>query len=245
MGRKRKPRRGRKRKLHPEDCGEFRRHVKSLNGDQPGHIIVAGMHGASKIDKARIQALRVQTGASITSVSEHKYGLRMNGLDHVSCNFNCIRGAKSLAEAIKSKRARMCEYNDAIAKLVNAKFHLNIFTIIDAYLQKEPTIVVVLDYFWLEKDYYKTRYGMLWMSTHVNILLQAGATEVILPFDKRYEPNVPSNMEIMLKEYKQHQFKQSNVSISLIESNANPLWVSSDLEWLHQFQFDAPWTTRA
>jgi hypothetical protein len=44
-------------------------------------------------------------------------------------------------------------------------------------------VVLLLDYFWCAAGYYRERYGLHWLQDS-SILLHAGASEIILPYDK-------------------------------------------------------------
>ena len=83
--------------------------------------------------------------------------------------------------------------------------------IIVGFLPK--SILVLLDYFWLEKDYYKNAYGMKWLETvGVQAMLLAGCDEVVLPWDKRHSGGEPSNMDEMLEKRTDFSFVVSSVN---------------------------------
>ena len=44
-------------------------------------------------------------------------------------------------------------------------------------------VYIHLDYFWAANNYYKNGYGVLWLEEWVQALLEAGALEVILPYN--------------------------------------------------------------
>jgi hypothetical protein len=48
-------------------------------------------------------------------------------------------------------------------------------------------VYIHLDYFWAAKNYYKNGYGTLWLEEWVQALLEAGAKEVILPYNDEME----------------------------------------------------------
>ena len=48
-------------------------------------------------------------------------------------------------------------------------------------VKEKQRVIVILDYFWLERGYFKARYGLDWIEYKVPLLLAAGVSQVILP----------------------------------------------------------------
>ena len=77
-------------------------------------------------------------------------------------------------------------------------------------------ILVLLDYFWLERNYYRSNYGRDWLHNNgkVEQLLRAGADEVLLPHDKG------SEMENMLL--------ATRLDWRYLPKEDHPLWVATE-----------------
>ena len=182
-------------------------------------MFALGMQASMPRDKARLQALQVQQTATITTVSQCSVDYKLKGFNHLDINFKTARGAESIKNAIATKFKNLIANNES------------------------RKIIVLLDYFWLQKDYYENCYGTLWLTQHAQTFLNAGATEVILPVDRRYEPSVPSNMETMVGKWQ--QTCGNKVSAVFIAREDNPLWVASNGEWLEEHQFNGmPWSNQ-
>jgi hypothetical protein len=137
---------------------------------------------------------RLQTmryfGMQIVTVSENLH--TCGNQSHVTCNFASRRGHQRLAGHIKT-----CKTTRPLAR-----------------------ILVLLDYYWLPTHYYASNYGMRWLETGAHSLLEAGADEVVLPFDngERISPG-ESDMAKMLS-----GACHENVFLEFITCHANPLW---------------------
>jgi hypothetical protein len=80
-------------------------------------------------------------------------------------------------------------------------------------------IVVILDYFRLQKGYYEYRYGNNWITHKALLLLNAGASRIILPMDKHNEMRTMLSDDISVGQYREVRY---------VEVDENPLWVASD-----------------
>jgi hypothetical protein len=79
---------------------------------------------------------------------------------------------------------------------------------------------VLLDYFWLEKNYYMSNYGMNWFSSKVPLLVKAGATKITLPVDGGLRNKDGHNMQKMLK--------STTDDWSYTSKEDNSLWMASN-----------------
>ena len=121
-------------------------------------------------DRIRLQMLKNRNPRThIITVSDCEHS--QGSMEHISSHFDTRLGRRVLRESICGQR--------------------------QAY--PRATINVFLDYFFLQAGYYHKRYGMQWLSATCPTLLEAGADEVILPYDGGWS-NAPSgsNMESML-----------------------------------------------
>lgn len=84
---------------------------------------------------------------------------------------------------------------------------------------RDKEITVILDHWWLERNYYIHCYGADWISTKCHILLKSGVHAVILPVDK--DPG--SNMKEMLA-----QTRSPGIDVSFINLMDNPLFGASE-----------------
>ena len=78
------------------------------------HAFLLAMHGGFDRDKARSQVFMVQSGATVTTVSENRIGLGINGLNHVQCDFKSKRGAATIVKAVKVKSAELARETSEI-----------------------------------------------------------------------------------------------------------------------------------
>lgn len=89
-------------------------------------------------------------------------------------------------------------------------------------------VTVILDYFWLQKNYYDTNYKMEWLSRKMFKdertmdgvcfqLIQAGVDEILLPFDKE-----SSDLRSMISRYNSTRDKNI-LTIKEITKESNPL----------------------
>ena len=180
MGKRNRKRTNRVRtRRHTNDVVHFRSHTNTLNHD-PCHMFVLGMHASMPRDKARLQTLQVEQNAKITTVSKCSVDYQLKGFNHLDINFKTQRGAASIQGEIATLYKKLHDNNEPMK------------------------IIVLLDYFWLQKDYYIHCYGTSWLTQHAPMFLNVGASQVILPIDRRYESGVLSNMESMLEQW-QHE----------------------------------------
>lgn len=96
--------------------------------------------------------------------------------------------------------------------------------------RKVNNISIILDYFWLEKNYYLERYGMMWLRTIAPALLGVGATEVLLPIDGGLRNRDGGNMKAMLSGE-----ISPNITIKQINLSAVPLWMASNETNVNKF----------
>ena len=146
-------------------------------------------------DRTRLQMLKnMHPDTLIISVSDCDH--TQGSMLHIACNFSSIRGRKSLTRSVtQQRRGHHC-----------------------------ARILIYLDYFWLQANYYRYRYGMCWLSSTADILLRAGADEVILPYDGGWS-NAPSgsNMEQML-----NGELNKDCTIDFIQLQDSLLWMASN-----------------
>lgn len=83
-------------------------------------------------------------------------------------------------------------------------------------LDSNAHITVLLDYFWLQQNYYRTNYSLDWLQPggKVEQLLRAGADCVILPHD------VGSNIDTMLE--------HTTLASRPLAASDHPLWVATE-----------------
>ena len=95
----------------------------------------------------------------------------------------------------------------------------------EALKYPNATIEVVTDYYWLEIHYLETNYGLFeWLAFGIHAVLQAGASKFYLPFDGGTRNKQACCMSrCLLGQGTLHP----QVSYTLVELAANPLWVAS------------------
>ena len=122
--------------------------------NQKDLVVALAMYWTNKRDATRLEKMQQIGGQDIVTVSTNAE-VMPQGKEHVSCDFKTTRGVVPIANLIhKKKKSR-----------------------------KYERITVMLDYFWMENSYYPHSYGMDWFRK-AELLLNAGADEVILPWDK-------------------------------------------------------------
>ena len=220
------PRKKKAKTAHPADMVYLRNHMRFVPSPlHPWHTFVLAMHLTFKRDKVRLQALRILTDATITTVSSHNEGLSFNGFEHLSSDFGkWPRGMETLVNGIGGVKGikDKCEERKTVYKVIMecSALPIAIATLVASFM---PTkITVLLDYFWLEKNYYKSNYGMFWLKHHAHALFMAGADEIMLPWDCRHEVNVPSNMDEMVSD------ADSRLVVQPIQPESNWLWVATE-----------------
>ena len=97
----------------------------------------------------------------------------------------------------------------------------------------DARIIVALDWYFLQLNYYKYRYGMEWLESGVHTLLYAGADEVILPYDLGKLNKAASGMKCMLK-----KARHVEVCLTFIKHEEHPLWVASGNEEIDDIMND-------
>ena len=215
----------------------------------PGHIYALGMHASFPRDKLRLQAMAIQTGASITTVSSHREGYAFKGVDHLCCTFSCDKGVKSLANRVQKKSNEFPKIVAAIVRLITNDLIVlsTLLAMITAFFLPMK-ITVILDYFWTQSNYYENDYGMAWLNPCLRhslaiapALLKAGATDLMLPVDCRQKSVDPSNMETMMVT------ADPCLRLELVEPEDNPLWLATNAvskieEQIGPLTPKTPWT---
>ena len=140
-----------------------------------------------------------------------------------------------MTHRLQIKKLLYYYYNTLIGDLVRVSQLAPVWTIVADFLKHR--ILLLLDYFWLQQNYYKERYGMLWLTHHARAFLQAGVTQVMLPVDKRHDVHSKSNMEVMLSGK-----ISEDLCVEFIPLSSNPLWLASEGKWLNEVGHK--WTTR-
>jgi hypothetical protein len=158
-------------------------------------VYALGMAHNNQRDRLRLQTLHNSNlGTRVVTVSENDHSIGTQW--HLPCDFSGQRGQRALAASITA------------GKIAFPRAH----------------IVVVLDYFWLPTDYYAQRYGTRWLSSGANIYLEAGAAEVLLPFDNGSKiKHGKSGMVSMLAAQ-----RHPNIEINYIPCRAHLLWVATE-----------------
>ena len=85
----------------------------------------------------------------------------------------------------------------------------------------DDTVIIILDYIWLQNGYYLENYGVDWLTVKCRLLVEAGATQIILPFDNGAR-TVTSGMKTMLTNV------DPRLNIQFIDDpDNNPLFVAT------------------
>jgi hypothetical protein len=87
----------------------------------------------------------------------------------------------------------------------------------------EAPVLVILDYYWCELHYYKSNYGMGWLSDVAYDLLSAGAEVVLLPYDAM--PATKPGQSDMTKMLAGP--RHPGIDVQLVQGESNPLWLAS------------------
>jgi hypothetical protein len=179
---------------------------RSPKTTSPNMILFAlGMSWSRERDRIRLQMiLNQKPGRRIITVSDCLHSA--GRMRHVECEFNTVRGQKPIATRIETER------------------------------EETPTarIIVFLDYYWLQAHYYTLRYGLKWLEDGAHLLLNAGADEVVLPYDGG-SGNLPSgsDMTTMLA-----GTYHPNINVKFSSLQDNILWLASNEEeirtWLSE-----------
>jgi hypothetical protein len=115
--------------------------------------------------------------------------------NHVDCNFKTDRGITSV---LRYLHAAMRE-------------------------ESFSAVTVILDYFFLEKNYYRSNYGLEWLSTVGFRLLSQGVTHLILPNDNGLDNCHGVGMRHMLQ-----ATVHPALTVAFVDATSNPLWVASN-----------------
>jgi hypothetical protein len=96
----------------------------------------------------------------------------------------------------------------------------------------DERIIIILDYIWLQSNYYLEKYGVNWLTEKCTLLLEAGATQIILPFDNGIR-TITSAMKAMLTSV------DPRLNIQFLPTDSNPLYVATDSVRIKQLLEDS------
>ena len=117
--------------------------------------------------------------------------------NHIDCNFKTDRGIKPILDYLRMAKQR----------------------------ESFRAVTLILDYFFLEKNYYQSNYGMGWLSSTGYRLLSGGMTRLLLPNDNGLSNRFGNGMKDMLE-----GTRHPALVVSYIPATDNPLWVASNHE---------------
>lgn len=96
-------------------------------------------------------------------------------------------------------------------------------------------VTMVLDYFWLQTNYYYERYGMNWLTRSRRVklgecykMLDRGVDQIFLPVDGGEHNRSGENMLEMLEKFNEASDSTKLVNLERVELDDNPLYVASN-----------------
>ena len=115
--------------------------------------------------------------------------------NHVDCDFKTDRGIDSILRYLHAAKQR----------------------------ESFCAVTLILDYFFLEKNYYQSNYGLRWLSSTGYRLLSQGMTQLLLPNDNGLDNRDGMGMHHMLQGR-----RHPALVVSYLPAANNPLWVASN-----------------
>ena len=153
-------------------------------------------------DRLRLQmVLNTYPGTRVISTSWSQW--TCGSMPHCECNFGERKGLRTLALRITEEKRN------------------NPFAV----------ITVTLDWNWLHVHYYDENYRLKnWFDWGINALLNAGATNILLPYDGGIRHEGYSCMANALLGVRLN----AGFNISFVSKETNPLWVASNSEHIQE-----------